>query len=193
MSRYEAEDYGVSIMYSPEDESYVATCPEFPGLTGFGETHAEALEDMHQVLAAALEVHVRKGYPIPEPHRPEEVVLPSGEFRVRIPRRLHYQLAEAARQEGVSLNHLVSNMLQDGVTRRATTALHKMEEPQLTPCSEPADPDHASLLTRNGSSTVTETLPVQDPEKVSLQQWQAQAPVSIEETDVKLQVRAGAN
>lgn len=68
MTHHAPEDYGVSIIYSHEDESYVATCPEFPGLTGFGSTQAEALTDIHEVLAAAIEIHAREGYPIPEPH-----------------------------------------------------------------------------------------------------------------------------
>lgn len=119
MSHYAARDYEVNVAYSQADECFVATCFDFPGITGFGDQPAEALADIYEVLEAAIEIHLEEGYPVPAPSRKPEVALPSGEFRLRIPRVTHYCLAEQARTEGVSQNLLAATLLQDGLTRRS--------------------------------------------------------------------------
>lgn len=54
-----------------------------------------------------LTVGLEHGDPIPAP-RPLAPENYSGQFRVRLPRHVHRTLAEAAEQEGVSLNLFVA-------------------------------------------------------------------------------------
>ena len=37
--------YGFDIFWSDEDKGYIATCPDFPSLSAFGETEEEALQE----------------------------------------------------------------------------------------------------------------------------------------------------
>ena len=95
--------YGYSVRWSDEDEAFVAFCPEFPGLSAFGESAAEALEQIQVAVELAVETHQAEGWPLPEPQGVSQY---SGQFRLRMPRSLHAELAARADAEGVSLNSL---------------------------------------------------------------------------------------
>jgi predicted RNase H-like HicB family nuclease len=98
--------YSLRIQWSPEDESFVATCPEFPGLSAFGETYEEAGREARDAMAGMIEVLQEDGEALPEA---QEVQDYSGQLRLRLPKSLHRSLAEAAVREGVSLNtHIVT-------------------------------------------------------------------------------------
>lgn len=59
--------YSMNISWSDEDESYVATCPEFPGLSAFGETPEEALAEAQIALQLFIDTYNEDGLPLPEP------------------------------------------------------------------------------------------------------------------------------
>ena len=46
--------------------------------------------------------------------------LPSGKFQVRLPRHFHKRLADAARDEGVSINALLISTIAEALGERAT-------------------------------------------------------------------------
>jgi len=96
--------YSYSVRWSDEDEAFIALCPEFPGLSAFGESAAEALEQIQVAVDLAVETHQAEGWPLPEVQAVQQY---SGQFRLRVPRSLHAELAARAEAEGVSLNALV--------------------------------------------------------------------------------------
>ncbi len=53
--------YKINVFYSIEDEGYIATVPELPGCSAFGETREEALEEIEVAktlwLSAAAAPH----------------------------------------------------------------------------------------------------------------------------------------
>ncbi len=49
------EHYGFDVFWSEEDGGYIATCPDFPGLSAFGETEEEALSEGKAALRLFLE------------------------------------------------------------------------------------------------------------------------------------------
>ena len=49
------EHYGFDVFWSEEDEGYIATCPDFPGLSAFGETEEQALGEGKVALRLFLE------------------------------------------------------------------------------------------------------------------------------------------
>ena len=59
--------YAIHIFWSDEDEGYIAICDEFPGLSAFGETRVEALNEAQTALDGMLETYRLKGIQIPEP------------------------------------------------------------------------------------------------------------------------------
>jgi predicted RNase H-like HicB family nuclease len=104
--------YSYRVFWSDTDECYIATSPEFPRLSAFGDTAQEAIDELGVVLEAAMEIYEEEGWPLPEP---QKVQTYSGQFRLRLPKSLHAQLAERAEIEGVSLNTLVVQHLSFGL------------------------------------------------------------------------------
>ncbi len=95
------DKYSVSVFWSDEDECFIATCPEFPLLSAHGETREEATAEFQIVLEMAIESYQEDGIELPKPKTTNNY---SGQFRIRMPKSLHKELAETALKEGVSLN-----------------------------------------------------------------------------------------
>lgn len=57
----EKNGYGVNIFWSAEDDCFVATFPEFPNLSAFGDTWEAAVADARIVLDMALEYLAERG------------------------------------------------------------------------------------------------------------------------------------
>jgi predicted RNase H-like HicB family nuclease len=100
--------YSVTIRWSDEDGVHIATVPELPGLSAFGDTEAEALRELETAQELYLEALREAGDPIPKP-RPTPAA--SGQLRLRMPKSLHAALSEAAAQDGVSLNSYILSLL----------------------------------------------------------------------------------
>lgn len=96
--------YSAHIQWSDLDNEFVATSPEFPGLSALGASADEAVNALTEAIEVAVDALRADGEPIPEPR----LLAPySGQFRVRVPRSLHQALVSAAEREGVSLNSFV--------------------------------------------------------------------------------------
>lgn len=104
--------YSVTMAWSREDSGYIATVPELPNFSVFGETAEEAAREVEIAAEGYLEALGESGSPAPAP-----LELPSfsGQFRVRMPVSLHEALVTHARREGVSLNTLVVSLLAEGL------------------------------------------------------------------------------
>lgn len=66
-----ASRYAIEIFYSEEDEGYIATVPELPGCSAFGETEEEALKEVKVAIDLWLEIAEKEGRKIPLPLRKE--------------------------------------------------------------------------------------------------------------------------
>lgn len=115
----DAAEYSRSVRYSPEDEGWMATCDELPTISAFGDSREEALRELEAVLEEAFSVYRENGWPLPTPIHAAPPDLPSGEFRLRLPKTLHAQLGARAEREGVSQNALVTYLLAEGLARTA--------------------------------------------------------------------------
>ena len=60
-------DYHINIFYSEEDEGYIADIPDLEFCSAFGETAAEALNEVENAKVAWLEAAGEAGKPIPPP------------------------------------------------------------------------------------------------------------------------------
>jgi predicted RNase H-like HicB family nuclease len=107
--------FSTTVFFDPESSGYIAVCDEIPGVSAFGVTRADALREFETVLEMAVDAYRAEGWPLPLPHRPIDPALPSGEFRVRLPRYVHALLARRAEAEGVSQNTLVVALLAQGL------------------------------------------------------------------------------
>jgi predicted RNase H-like HicB family nuclease len=62
-----AHRYSYRIFWSEPDDCYFAVSPEFPRLSAFGDTPAEALKEFQIVLDAAVDLFQEEGWTLPEP------------------------------------------------------------------------------------------------------------------------------
>jgi len=117
--RADMENYSFRIEWSDQDGGYIATCPEFPGLSAFGETPEEAIEEAQIALELFVEDYEESGESLPEPEAVPEV---SGQTRVRMPKSLHRDLKREAERQGTSLNSLIVSYLQRSLGREEVRA-----------------------------------------------------------------------
>lgn len=109
------DQFSTTVFFDPESDGYVAVCEEIPGISAFGSTRGDALREFETVLEMAVDTYRAEGWPLPSPQLPSDPELPSGEFRVRLPRYIHALLARRAEAEGVSQNTLVVALLAQGL------------------------------------------------------------------------------
>lgn len=100
--------YSTIVQWSDEDEGYIATVPELPNISAFGETVEAAVRELEVAKQAAIEVYEEDGCPLPAPDKIREF---SGQLRIRIPKSLHAELSREAVKDGVSLNQHISHLL----------------------------------------------------------------------------------
>jgi len=63
--------YAIEIFYSREDEGYIATVPELPGCSAFGETEEGALKEVKVAIDLWVEIAEKEGREIPKPFEKE--------------------------------------------------------------------------------------------------------------------------
>jgi len=59
--------YSVQLSWSDEDDCYIATMKEFPGLSAFGDTPEEAAHEARIAAEGMIKVLIEDGDDIPEP------------------------------------------------------------------------------------------------------------------------------
>ena len=96
------------VMWSEEDEEFVGTCAEFPGLSWLKSTPEAALKGIRALVKSVVKDMKENGEKIPEPISSRKY---SGKFMVRVPPEVHRHLAVEAAESGVSLNRLASTKL----------------------------------------------------------------------------------
>ena len=100
------------VVHADPDGGYVIVYPDLPGCLSQAETLDEIPAMAEDARAGWIETEYEEGRNIPEPSHQEY----SGKFNVRIPKSLHRSLADAAAQDGVSLNQYVVMLLSSGNT-----------------------------------------------------------------------------
>lgn len=93
--------YKMEIIEDPYEGGYVLSYPELPGALTCGDTIEEVLSLAEDCKRSWFEGCIASHYEIPEPDLYNKY---SGQFKLRIPKKLHRDLAIAARKEGISMN-----------------------------------------------------------------------------------------
>ena len=113
--------YPIEVFWSNEDEGYIAVAPDLPGASAWGKTETAAIEELHTVIKLWLKAARKVGNPIPRPTDRSDVNY-SGKFLLRVPKRLHAELAHVAKAQDVSLNQYVLYLLTKSHGARAKRA-----------------------------------------------------------------------
>lgn len=93
--------YKMEIVPDMEEGGFVVSFPELPGCITCGETMEEALANALDAKKAWLEAALEEGIEINKPNSLDDY---SGQFKLRMPKSLHRQLAEHSKMEGISMN-----------------------------------------------------------------------------------------
>ena len=117
IDRYLSLPYAIELRQY-EDGTWFARMPELPGCMTEADTLEEVMEMIRNAQRAWIEACLEDGTPIPEPQRAESY---SGQFRIRVPRSLHRELAQLAEREGTSLNQIVVSVLSRAAGTPATS------------------------------------------------------------------------
>ena len=114
IEEYMALPYRMELIPDPEEGGFAVSFPELKGCLSCGDTIESAIQNAMDAkkewLTAALEEHME----IPFPENDEDY---SGQFKLRIPKSLHRQLALQSRREGVSMNQYCVYLLSQGTHR----------------------------------------------------------------------------
>jgi antitoxin HicB len=107
--------YPFEILPLSKDEGggYAITFPDLAGCRSDGATPEKAIENGRLALADWMAVATEFGDAIPTPFSSV-----SGRFVQRVPKSLHRQLVDQAKNDGVSLNTLVVSLVAEGLGRR---------------------------------------------------------------------------
>jgi antitoxin HicB len=100
--------YPIEVFWSQEDEGYIALVPDLPGCSAWGESIDDASAQAQEAAKAWLKAAKSMKRAIPKPSIDSNF---SGKFLMRLPKRLHAELARAAKAEGVSLNQYLLYLL----------------------------------------------------------------------------------
>lgn len=127
---YMALRYRIEIAPIPEEKGggYEASIPELGryAVCADGETIQEALVNLEAIKRDVLEDHLEEGLPIPEPMPKEEDY--SGKFVLRIPKSLHRELSQRAREDNVSLNQYTTAVLSAGLALKTSRVRGKLDQ-----------------------------------------------------------------
>jgi predicted HicB family RNase H-like nuclease len=100
---------GFSIeLFKDDDGEWLAHFEELPNVSAFGSSPTEALRELKEAWEGIKESYASHNEPIPV--APSKKAY-SGQFNIRIDKRIHRALAVEAARVGISLNALVAQKL----------------------------------------------------------------------------------
>ena len=104
--------YRVNIIPDPDEGGFTAYYPDLPGCMTCVDTINELEGMLKDAKKAWISSELEQGREIPQPVYDGEF---SGQFKLRIPKTLHKQLAQQAKDEGVSMNQLCMYLLSSNL------------------------------------------------------------------------------
>ena len=111
IEEYMALPYRMEIIPDMDEGGFVASFPELKGCLSSGETVESAVQNAMEAKKEWLMAAAEEKIEIPEPESDEDY---SGQFKLRLPKSLHRQLAQQSRKEGVSMNQYCVYLLSQG-------------------------------------------------------------------------------
>lgn len=101
LEEYMKLPYKLEIVPDSEEDGFVASYPDLPGCITCASSISEAVANANDAKREWLSAAIEDGIEI---HEPEDFDEYSGQFKLRLPKRLHKTLAEDSKKEGVSMN-----------------------------------------------------------------------------------------
>ncbi len=111
MTQQDFDGFTVNVFLDDDDE-WVAHFVEMPNISAFADTPDEAVKELRTAWEGAKESYRKHGEKIPVAPANRNY---SGQFNVRLDKRIHKALVMEATQAGISLNALVAQKLTKGI------------------------------------------------------------------------------
>ena len=129
---YLALPYSREVVPDSEGGSFAGMIREFPGCFSQGTTVEETYAELERAALSWLDAEIAAGHEIPRPAVLEER---SGKVVLRMGKSLHRRAAEAAENEGVSLNQFIATAVAERVG--AATLYEALTMRLQTSCCRP--------------------------------------------------------
>ena len=94
-------NYKIEIVKDEVEGGYVLSVPDLKGCLTCADQLDQGIEMLEDAKKQWLIAAIESGYEIPEPNVLENY---SGQFKLRLPKSLHKELAEKSKYEGISMN-----------------------------------------------------------------------------------------
>jgi predicted HicB family RNase H-like nuclease len=106
--KIQARRYLKVVEWSEEDGVYVGSAPPIIGQCCHGDTEAEVLRQLADIVEEWVAIFLRDGKPLPAPSAGKTY---SGKFLVRVSPEIHQKAALKAQARGESLNQFVAEAI----------------------------------------------------------------------------------
>jgi len=106
------DDYTIKVFFDKRDGDFGAFIEEIPDVSAYGENQETAVAELRTVFEDWKQIAIEKGLHIPPPYDAREY---SGKFLLRVPKTLHKQIAERAKEDNISINQEVLYCLTRGL------------------------------------------------------------------------------
>lgn len=106
-------NYKIEIVKDNTEGGYILSIPELKGCVTCADQLLKGMEMLEDAKKQWIVAAMESGYQIPEPNIIENY---SGQFKLRIPKSLHKELAEKSKQEGISMNQYCLYLLSKNIS-----------------------------------------------------------------------------
>jgi predicted HicB family RNase H-like nuclease len=113
------EEFAIQVFYDRGQQTYLATCLEFPDMKVQGGRREDVVEELSQKIGDELELMRRDGRQLPVPFSARSY---PEKLEVRISKGLYRRLDMQSRQDRVPMDQLVSELLTHSLGRRVGDA-----------------------------------------------------------------------
>lgn len=112
LNYYMGLNYRIEIIEDRCDGGYVLSCPELKGCITCAENVSDGIVQLNDAKREWFIACIEEGLTIPEPSLTDEY---SGQFKLRMPKSLHKELALRSKQEGISMNQYCVYLLSHNI------------------------------------------------------------------------------
>lgn len=121
-----SKPYPALIVWSEDDNAFLATCPQLEGCIAHGETHQEALENLEDTIDAWLESAKEEGWTVPRPLTTHGIAKKAGENQKRKQQEIEKLLKNALDQITLQVASEIAKKMSKDV---AKVALQDRKQP----------------------------------------------------------------
>ena len=119
-------DYAIQIIWSVEDQAYIAFPAELPGCFADGQTQEEALANLREVIKEWIEVAREEGREVPSPMSVQEYAKVQEKMRQEFEQDIHNRIQQEVEKAVQSVVQQITSTFQEERSSRYVTGGFQM-------------------------------------------------------------------